>query len=238
VERTRLVVDTTDVETLVASEEGCAESATGMLFWLTSSQFQKDEPFPLTVTWGREARFSTAGVAAAEAARTLVTATRETDFMVVAGVFVCVVDGNSSRSVGARVGVGVVVSAREVLNESRRRGARCVEKGIRRRKEEVAVERTRARKTVWAVGGTAERMGYIWGRRGQAQAGTTVQAGMLGGRDWLRGRARAGAVAANFAQPLTSSTKAAPSSDKEVKDGATSHQAWPRKTGALLIVLI
>jgi hypothetical protein len=86
--------------------------------------------------------------------------------------------------------------------------------------------------------GTAERMGYIWGRRGQAQAGTTVQAGMLGGRDWLRGRARAGAVAANFAQPLTSSTKAAPSSDKEVKDGATSHQAWPRKTGALLIVLI
>jgi hypothetical protein len=60
----------------------------------------------------------------------------------VAGVFVCVVDGNSSRSVGARVGVGVVVSAREVLNESRRRGARCVEKGIRRRKEEVAVERT------------------------------------------------------------------------------------------------
>jgi hypothetical protein len=90
VERTRLVIDTTDVETLVASEEGCAESATGMLFWLTSSQFQKYEPFPLTVTWGREARFSTAGVAAAEAARTLVTATRETDFMVVAGVFVFV----------------------------------------------------------------------------------------------------------------------------------------------------
>jgi hypothetical protein len=159
VERTRLVVDTTDVETLVASEEGCAESATGKLFWLTSSQFQKYEPFPLTVTWGREARFSTAGVAAAEAARTLVTATRETDFMVVAGVFVCVVDGNSSRSVGARVGVGVVVSAREVLNESRRRGARCVEKGIRRRKEEVAVERTRARKTVWAVGG--RRRGWV-----------------------------------------------------------------------------
>jgi hypothetical protein len=127
--------------------------------------------------------------------------------------------------------VVVVVSAREVLNESLRRGARCVEKGIRRRKEEVAVERTRAREIVRAVGGTAERMGYIWGRRGQAQAGTTVESGMLGGRDWLRGRARAGDAAANFAQPLTSSTKAAPSSDKEVKDGATSQQAWPRRPG-------
>jgi hypothetical protein len=90
VERTRLVVDTANVETLVAGEEGWRELATRLLFWLTSSlfQFQEHEPFPLTVIWGRDARFSTAaGVAAAEAARTLVTAAREAVFMVTAGVW-------------------------------------------------------------------------------------------------------------------------------------------------------
>jgi hypothetical protein len=111
-----------------------------LLFWLTSSQFQKYEPFPLTVIWGSEARFSTAGVAAAEAARTLVTATRETDFMVVAGVFVCGVDGNSSRSVRAS---GSGSERKGSLERESTPGAQGVWKGIRRRKEEVAVERGR-----------------------------------------------------------------------------------------------
>jgi hypothetical protein len=54
---------------------------------LTSSQFHDNAPFPLTVTWGSDARFSTdAGLAAAEAARTPVTAAKAVVFMVMANV--------------------------------------------------------------------------------------------------------------------------------------------------------
>jgi hypothetical protein len=60
-------------------------------------------------------------------------------------------------------------------------------------------------------------------------AGTTAECwvGVIG---CVRGRRR-GVVAANLAQPLTSSTKAAPSRNKDDKDGATSQQAWPRRLG-------
>jgi hypothetical protein len=65
--RTWLVVDTTNVETLVASEESCTLSTKNPIARLVS----ENPPFPLIVTGVIVARFSmAAGEAATEAART------------------------------------------------------------------------------------------------------------------------------------------------------------------------